>query len=70
MAKKNFPHHKETSDLDIELEDGTDDGTYINALENGLLATTQAFKADSAIYLAGADPYRKDRFGRLALTDM
>ena len=24
--------------------------------------------ADLAIYLAGADPYRDDRFGRLALT--
>ncbi len=67
-GKNNFPHHKETSDLDIELEDGADDGTYINALEKGLTASTQAFKADVAIYLAGADPYRKDRFGRLALT--
>ncbi len=67
-GKNNFPHHKETSDLDIELEDGTDDETYINALEIGLTTSTQAFKADLAIYLAGADPYRKDRFGRLALT--
>ena len=67
-GKNNFPHHKETSDLDIELEDGTDDGTYINALEKGLSASTQAFQADLAIYLAGADPYWKDRFGRLALT--
>lgn len=67
-GKNNFPYHKETSDLDIELEDGTDDGTYLHALEKGLAASTQAFKADAAIYLAGADPYKKDRFGRLALT--
>jgi len=67
-GKNNFPYHKETSDLDIELEDGTDDETYFKALKRGLAACTQAFKADLAIYLAGADPYMKDRFGRLALT--
>ena len=67
-GKNNFPYHKETSDLDIELEDGTEDGAYLDALEKGLAASTETFKADLAIYLAGADPYRKDRFGRLALT--
>jgi len=64
----NFPYHKETSDLDIGLEDGADDGAYLDALEKGLAASTQKFKADLVIYLAGADPYKKDRFGRLALT--
>ena len=67
-GKNNFPYHKETSDLDIGLADGADDGTYLDALEKGLAASTQKFKADLVIYLAGADPYRKDRFGRLALT--
>ena len=67
-GKNNFPYHKETSDLDIELEDGTDDRTYLDALENGLTACLRRFKADLVIYLAGADPYRKDRYGRLALT--
>ena len=67
-GKNNFPYHKETSDLDIELEDGTDDGPYLNALKKGLTESAQTFKADLAIYLAGADPYKKDRFGRLALT--
>ena len=64
----NFPYHKETSDLDIGLDDGADDGTYLDALGKGLAASTQKFKADLVIYLAGADPYKKDRFGRLALT--
>ena len=67
-GKNNFPYHKETSDLDIELEDATDDRTYLDALEKGLTASTQRFNADLVIYLAGADPYRKDRYGRLALT--
>ena len=67
-GKNNFPYHKETSDLDIELADGTEDAAYLNALENGLAAFMQNFKADLVIYLAGADPYEDDRFGRLALT--
>jgi acetoin utilization deacetylase AcuC-like enzyme len=67
-GKNNFPYHKETSDLDVELADGTDDSAYLEALEKGLAATMQNFKADLVIYLAGADPYKDDRFGRLALT--
>ena len=42
-GKNNFPYHKETSDLDIELEDGTDDRTYLDALENGLTACLRRF---------------------------
>ena len=67
-GKNNFPYHKETSDLDIALADGTDDAAYLNAIEKGLAACMQNFKADFAIYLAGADPYKDDRFGRLAIT--
>ena len=67
-GKNNFPYHKETSDLDVELPDGTDDAAYLNALEKGLAASMQNFKADLVIYLAGADPYKDDRFGRLAVT--
>jgi acetoin utilization deacetylase AcuC-like enzyme len=68
-GKNNFPYHKEKSDLDVELADGTDDAAYLNALENGLATPSmQNFNADLVIYLAGADPYQDDRFGRLALT--
>jgi acetoin utilization deacetylase AcuC-like enzyme len=67
-GKNNFPYHKETSDLDVELADNTDDAAYLNAIEKGLAACMQNFKADLAIYLAGADPYKDDRFGRLAIT--
>lgn len=67
-GKNNFPYHKETSNLDLELEDGTDNRSYLDALANGLKACLMSFKADLVIYLAGADPYRKDRYGRLSLT--
>jgi acetoin utilization deacetylase AcuC-like enzyme len=67
-GQKNFPFHKEQSDLDMPLEDGTDDETYLRALETGLKQALDAAGADLAIYIAGADPYRDDRYGRLNLS--
>jgi len=68
---RNFPFHKESSRLDIALEDGTGDEAYLQALEAGM-AEIFAHHANSpfdlAIYLAGADPYQADRLGRMALS--
>ena len=65
---KNFPLHKERSDLDVELPDKTEDATYLETLEIGLERSLALAGADLAIYLAGADPYAGDTLGRLALT--
>ena len=65
---KNFPFHKEQSDLDIALEDGTGDDVYLAALHCGVAESLARAGADLAIYLAGADPYAGDRLGRLSLT--
>ncbi|HXV44965.1 MAG TPA: histone deacetylase [Anaerolineae bacterium] len=65
---KNFPYHKERSDLDVELDDGADDETYLAALEQGLQQALDLAQAELAIYLAGADPFTGDRLGRLALS--
>jgi len=67
-AEKNFPFHKEASDLDIALPDGTGDEEYLEALEAGLAEAIGSAGADLAIYLAGADPYLDDSLGRLSLT--
>ena len=67
-GKNNFPYQKEKSDLDIALEDGADDAVYLKTLEKGLKESMGVAGADLVIYLAGADPYKDDRFGRLALT--
>ena len=47
-GKNNFPYHKETSDLDIELEDGTDDMAYLDALKRpyGMLGEIQSRPGD------------------------
>jgi acetoin utilization deacetylase AcuC-like enzyme len=65
---KNFPFHKEQSDLDLELPDGTEDATYLAALHGSVERSLALARADLAIYLAGADPYAGDALGRLALT--
>lgn len=65
---RNFPFHKEKSDLDIGLEDETGDEAYLEALERGLQLALDRAEADLAIYLAGADPFAGDRLGRLALS--
>jgi acetoin utilization deacetylase AcuC-like enzyme len=67
-GKKNFPYRKEKSDLDIALDDGTGDDEYLKALGRGLAFSFDQIHANLVIYLAGADPYKDDRFGRLALT--
>jgi acetoin utilization deacetylase AcuC-like enzyme len=67
-GKNNFPYHKEKSDLDIALEDGTDDSVYLDALREGINESLKQANAEFVIYLAGADPYAEDRFGRLALS--
>ncbi|HVH34213.1 MAG TPA: histone deacetylase [Tahibacter sp.] len=65
---RNYPAVKEAGDLDVELPDGCDDADYLAALAQHLPRALAAAQADAAIYLAGADPYRDDRLGRLALS--
>jgi len=65
---KNFPFHKEESDLDVALPDGADDGEFLEALEDGLERAIDASRPELAIYLAGADAYEDDRLGRLAVS--
>ena len=67
-GENNFPFKKETSDLDIGLADGSDDQTYLNALNIALDHLNTHFKPDFIIYLAGADPHEDDRLGRLNIS--
>lgn len=64
----NFPFRKETSDLDIELADGTGDIAYEQALVRGLRQSFATNSPQLVIYLAGADPFEDDKLGKLKLT--
>lgn len=63
----NYPFFKPASDLDVGLADGTDDEAYLRELERAL-PDVLASKPDLVYYLAGADPYREDQLGGLALS--
>src|SRR3984957_7108605 len=66
--ENNYPLPKPPSDEDIGLEDGTGDDEYLNALEKGLLRALIEMTPDLIFYVGGADPYREDQLGGLALT--
>ncbi len=65
---KNFPFQKARSDLDVELEDGSTDDQYLEAVERGLAAAVEVGKPDLVIYVSGADPLAGDKFGRLSVS--
>ncbi|MHC4957876.1 MAG: histone deacetylase family protein [Planctomycetota bacterium] len=67
-GERNFPFRKVDGDLDLALPDGTGDDEYLALLDQGLLRATARARADLAIYVTGADPWKGDRLGRLALT--
>jgi len=65
--RHNYPVFKPRSTLDIGLEDGAHDETYLRALE-GALPKVLASEPQCVFYLAGADPYEDDLLGGLRLT--
>ncbi len=67
-GEKNYPFHKERSSLDVGLPDGCEDATYLATLALHLDAVLETARPDLVFYLAGADPYVGDRFGRLGLS--
>jgi acetoin utilization deacetylase AcuC-like enzyme len=64
---KNYPLFKQKSTLDIELADGTSDEEYLETL-NEALPRLLVHDPDIIFYLAGADPYKGDKLGRLGLS--
>jgi acetoin utilization deacetylase AcuC-like enzyme len=65
---RNFPLRKHPGDLDIGLEDGADDSTYLAAVDAALDGALGKRRADLLLYIAGADPYGGDRLGRLSVS--
>ena len=64
----NYPFHKEKSDLDIGLLDGTSSETYLSTLEEALPNLIETVKPDFAFYLAGVDILSTDKFGKLKVS--
>jgi len=64
----NYPFKKETSDLDIPLEKGCDDETYLYILKNTLPQLIQETAPDFIFYLCGVDILASDKLGTLGMT--
>ena len=61
---KNYPFHKEKSDLDLALEDGTSDTVYLNTLKVTLPKLIEKVKPEFIFYLCGVDVVATDKLGR------
>ncbi len=64
----NYPFHKEQSDLDIPLKDGTDDDTYLSLLKETLPTLIKNVKPDFAFFLSGVDILSTDKYGKLKVS--
>ncbi|MGC2184039.1 MAG: histone deacetylase [Terriglobales bacterium] len=64
----NYPAWKPHSSIDVDLPDGTGDDDYLAWLDNALSSGLRQFGPELICYIAGADPYREDQLGGLALT--
>ncbi|MDN5205323.1 histone deacetylase [Fulvivirgaceae bacterium BMA10] len=65
---KNYPLHKEKSDLDIPLPDFTDDVTYLDLLEKNMAVLFERVQPDFVFYQSGVDVLETDKLGRIALS--
>ena len=59
---------KPPSDVDINLDDHTQDDEYLELLGEAVRRSLEEFQADLVFYVGGADPYREDQLGGLWLT--
>ncbi|GMN10380.1 histone deacetylase [Croceitalea sp. MTPC9] len=64
----NYPFKKEKSDLDIPLEKGTDDETYLTILKEALPKLIEKFQPDFIFYLCGVDILASDKLGTLGMS--
>ena len=67
-GKTNYPFRKEISDLDIALEDGTNDEVFLEILNSNLPKIIENQKPDFIFYLSGVDILATDKLGKLGCT--
>jgi len=66
--ENNYPAFKPPSSIDVDLPDEIGDDDYLAWLDNALSSGLRQFETELICYIAGADPYREDQLGGLALT--
>lgn len=64
----NYPFHKEKSDFDLPLKDGTTGVEYLTHLKETLPGLIESVQPDFAFYLSGVDILETDKFGKLKVS--
>jgi acetoin utilization deacetylase AcuC-like enzyme len=67
-GQHNYPFHKEQSNLDIGLKDGTTGEEYLSVLSETLPQLLKNVAPDTVFYLSGVDVLATDKFGKLKLS--
>ncbi|MFN5443491.1 MAG: histone deacetylase [Crocinitomicaceae bacterium] len=67
-GRNNYPLQKEVSDLDVPLEDGCDDVTFLDLLKISLQQIEKQFTPDFIFYQCGVDILATDALGKLGVT--
>ena len=67
-SKKNYPSKKQSSDIDIELDDGMEDEEYLSVV-NQLIKKIETQDFNFVFYVAGVDIHCNDRLGKLNISE-
>ena len=67
-GKKNYPFHKEKSDIDVEFDDDTGDIEYLKKMDAVIPNIIDEFQPNFIFYLSGVDILKNDRLGRLGVS--
>ena len=66
-GEKNYPFHKENSNLDIPIKDGINGKEYLKKLKENLDFLSEELSPDIIFYISGVDILDTDKLGRLAV---
>jgi acetoin utilization deacetylase AcuC-like enzyme len=66
-GRNNFPFRKQTSKLDVELDDGTTDEAYLDAVRQAIERVPH-FEPEFIFYQSGVDALEHDTLGRLKVS--
>lgn len=64
----NYPFHKEKSDLDVPLAEGTDDKTYLAILRETLPRLLDEVEPEFVFFQSGVDVLATDKLGKLGMS--
>ena len=67
-GQHNYPFHKEVSNLDVPLADGTGNTVYLDLLQTHLSYLLHTLSPDFVFFLSGTDILDTDKFGKLKVT--